>query len=251
MNVIFSLVALALIMVWTPWLWRYKVKPYFAKSDIDKILKNHPHGKQLKENIRLLNTLYRGINSRSVSHRERKRLGYTEDGFIYGEIEFLSFVLLLDKINPQKGEVFYDLGCGAGKPVFTAALCYDLSKACGIELLPGLVRLANIQLKKATTLVKLQQQTQNYLPRLERIQFINANFLHCDITDGDIIFINATCLHYHVWQSIIEKLLHLKQGSRVIVTSKKIQHEHFKTLYQGSELMSWGMNAITLYEKIN
>lgn len=253
MNLIYTIFFLTILLIWVPWLWRYKWRPYFAKSDLSRQLQNLPDGKRLNQIAGLLTTLYRGINADSLSKNERKRLGLKEDAYIYGEIDFLSFILILDKIKPQPGEVFYDLGSGSGKAVFTAALCYDMSKACGIELLPGLCKLANMQINKARTLLSLidKKLTETFLHQLSTIEFINSDFLNCDLSDGGIIFINATCLSYYTWEALVEKLKELRPGARIISTTKKIQNEQFEVLYQYQELMSWGMNSVNIYRKIS
>jgi len=204
--------------------------------------------------VKLLSILYLGIHSEGISQQERLRLGYQEDAYIYGEVDPSSFLLLLEKVNPQSGEVFYDLGSGAGKAVFTAALAYDFAKVYGIELLPGLCKLANSQMIKAKALLNLsgdKKQSALYLQRLAGVQFIQGNFLESDISGGDLIFINATCLNYYTWEALVEKLKVLKKGSRIIVTTKKIQNAQFEVLYQGREHMSWGMNSVNIYKKIS
>jgi SAM-dependent methyltransferase len=247
------LVLICVALIWLPWIWRYKFRPHLAKSNLHKILLDHPEGKRLGRIVSMLHTLYRGIHSDRLSQKERARLGLKDDAYIYSEIDFMSFLLLLDKIKPQSGQVFYDLGSGAGKAVFTAGLAYDLSKACGIEILPGLVKLATTQINKAKTLVNLGDKnlTEVYLQRISSVQFINDNFLNCDISDGDLIFINATCLNYPTWEALIEKLKKLKVGSHIITTTKKIQDADFEVVYQAKELMSWGMNSVNIYKKIN
>ena len=41
--------------------------------------------------------------------------------------------------NPKEGEVFWDLGCGGGRAMVIAALCFPQLKAVkGVELLDGL-----------------------------------------------------------------------------------------------------------------
>ena len=53
------------------------------------------------------------------------------------------FIPLLEYTKPQPGEIFYDLGCGAGKPLITASLAYPDLKICkGMELLEGLAETA-------------------------------------------------------------------------------------------------------------
>ncbi len=253
MKLIYFLFFLSLIVIWLPWLWRYQWQPRLAKKNLDRVLKAYPQGQALGQVVALLNTLYRGVHAKSLSQRERRRLGLQDDAFIYGEVDFLSFILLLEKVKPQAGEVFYDLGSGSGRAVFTAALGYDFSKACGIELLDSLCRLAKVQINKAKTLIFLNKNKKNrerYLSRLASIHFIQDNFLHCEISDADLVFINATCFSYSIWEALIEKLKKLKVGSRIITTSKKIQAEQFELVYETKELMSWGMNSVYIYKKI-
>lgn len=49
----------------------------------------------------------------------------------------------MELTNPQPGEVFWDLGCGAGRPLFIASLAFPQLKVChGVEYLEGLYDLA-------------------------------------------------------------------------------------------------------------
>ncbi len=232
----------ATIVVIGAWLWRYKIRPFFARQAMHRLLKNISHGKDLEERVVLLRSLYQKTQGGVISQSDRAKLGFKEDAFVYGEIDFLSFILILDKVKPRPNEIFYDLGSGVGKAVLTAALCFDFNKTYGIELLPGLHQAANEILNRLSTYNSVQ---------LSSISFINGNFLNYDFTDGDVIFINATCLDYYAWQAIVEKLIRLKPGSRVIVTTKKILNPEFKMLYEGRELMSWGMNSVHIYVKIS
>lgn len=244
---LYNIIVLILVMslIWIPWLWRYKIKPYVVSSELHKELKQYPHWKELIKTERFLRELYKGINTAWISQRERKRLNIDDDAFIYGEIEFLPFYTILEKVKPQANEIFYDLGSGAGKAVFVAASFFSISKAYGVELLPGLYKLANSQVARAQELVKVHPQ------KMADIEFIQDNFLNCDISNGDIIFINATCLSYPSWEKLFVKLVQLKKGSRIIVTSKKIQHESFAVISQTFEVMSWGVNSVNIYQKIS
>lgn len=198
-----------------------------------------PKKEALDNNAILLQTLYATINANMISLNERKRLGNDDDAFTYGEIDVLSLRHLLSNLKPKKGDVFYDLGCGCGKAVFTAALYFDLSKSCGIELLPALYEVAETRLEKAQPYL-----SQN---KLACIHFINDNFLNCDFSDGDIILIIATCYSYPTWERLVEKMTSLKPGSRIIVATKKIQHEQFELISTSRVSMSWGMNSIHVY----
>ncbi len=240
------------IIIWTPWLWRYRIKPYDEKKKLYALLGSHPNKERCLKTITLLMLLYQDVRTDQVSRKERKRLRIEEDNFIYGEVDFLSFITILDRVQPQSGEIFCDLGSGAGKAVFTAALNFDFAETLGVEYLPGLCELANEQIKKAQVIIQAQYAdfAGEYLKRLKSIQFIQEDFLKIDLKKCHIVFINATCLNYHTWEKLLEKLLSLTSGSRVILTTKKIQHELFEPIYQGVELMSWGMNSLNIYRKV-
>ncbi len=238
----YGLISLSAIIL-IAWCWRYCIKPYFAKNDLHNYFNNHARGDQLKKTEKLLKLLYKNTPSGFISYRERKRLKMEEDAFTYGEIQFLSFFSILDMVKPQAHEIFYDLGSGAGKAVFATAFYGDIAKCYGVELLPKLYELSNNKILKA-------KANAFSLEKISRIQFINKNFFDIDFTDGDIIFINATCLSFTAWEKIQQELLKLKSGSRIIVTTKKIVSDHFSIIYQGMTLMSWGINSIHIYQKI-
>ena len=80
-----------------------------------------------------------------LSNDERIRKKMMSDRTLtYGEVLCLSFIPVLEALEPKQGDVFYDVGCGAAIPVTTAALALGdvLAKARGIELLDDLTNLA-------------------------------------------------------------------------------------------------------------
>lgn len=242
----YNIILLLLVVMVTggSWLWRYKIKPYYARRVLYNTLKIYPHWQQLIKVELFLKKLYQNISGMEISKLERKRLDKQEDAFVYGEIDFLPFYTILEQVRPESHEVFYDLGSGAGKAVLAAASFFSLQRVYGIELLPGLYELACAQQKKA------EAWAQNYTIALSKIVFIQDDFLNYDISSGDIIFINATCVNYVTWQKLIEKFLLLKKGSRLIVTTKKITHPAFQVLSATYTVMSWGVNSVNSYLKI-
>src|SRR6185437_5745051 len=124
----FIVLALVIFLVWAPWLWRYKIKPFLSNRELQKKLKQDPHWQALIKTEYFLYDLYKGLNTSGISKQERKRLNIEDDAFVYGEIEFLPFYTVLNKTKPQSGDVFYDLGSGAGKAVFVAASFFNIKK---------------------------------------------------------------------------------------------------------------------------
>ena len=84
--------------------------------------------------------------------------------------------------------------------------------------------------------------------QIENIQFINDSFLDYDFGDADIIYVAATCLNDDTWNLLISKMASLKPSTRIIVATRMIHHEQFECLYQGIELMSWGLCPVKIYK---
>jgi SAM-dependent methyltransferase len=188
---------------------------------------------------RILRRLYHDINPAAISMEARKKQGLSEDPtYTHGEVTFYSFVNILEMADPKAGEVFYDLGSGSGKAVFIAGLAFDFKKACGVEKLDDLYNLS------MTLLAKLKNEKNN-------ISFIHGDFLSQDITDGDVIFINATCFRGQMFHDIITKLRKLKPGTRIIFGSANLAGiGGFELIYCNLHLMSWGLSTVRIYRRI-
>lgn len=224
--------------------------PYFKKKSLYQQMSKRPDWSKIEETQNTLKKLFKGDRAKISSIIYRHLRFMTDKEYIYGEIDFLSFHTILEKAEPKHREVFYDLGSGAGKAVFTAALFFDLSKSCGIELLPPLFTKAKNKLKKA--ILMFQNNNSNfekkYLKKVETIQFIHDSFLNHEFYDADIIYVAATCLSNQTWNDLIDKMASLKPGSRIIVATKSIYHDNFELIYQGVELMSWGLCPVKIYK---
>jgi SAM-dependent methyltransferase len=218
--------------------------PYFKRKKLYQLLQTRADWSLLASNNTFLNQIFQHMHGKLRSKWYRLSRGIWNKEFIYGEIEVLPFFTLLEKTQPTPGEIFYDLGSGSGKAVFTAGLYFDLAKSCGIELLAPLYTLANNRVKQAQELAGSQDQLKN----LATIQFKNDNFLNADFLEANIVYIAATCLQTETWEKLIDKLVQLQPGSRIIVASKQISHQRFTQIYQGNELMSWGLCPVTIYK---
>ena len=63
--------------------------------------------------------------------------------YVYGEVSLLALSDVLHRFCPQGG-VFYDLGSGSGRAVFSAAINHPtFTKLVGVELLEGLHTIAD------------------------------------------------------------------------------------------------------------
>lgn len=103
----------------------------------------------------IIRALFRNVTGNEASLRyirnakESKMISEKDQSFTYGEVEVKSFINILGYTSPPteidehegfaRGRIFYDLGCGLGRAVITAALSPSpFTKVVGIELIPEL-----------------------------------------------------------------------------------------------------------------
>lgn len=204
-----------------------------------------------RSRIKLFDNIYHSIDGFSTSKNTREDLKLISDeSLTYGEVEFMSFKEIIDLAKPRQNDVFFDLGSGTGKAVIIAAMCFDFSVCKGIELLEPVYKLSCQALNALQESVNKQKNNiLRAVKHLPDIKFYNQNFIKTDLSSANIIFINATCYPIDFWDELINKFNNLKKGTRIIITSKKIESLQFKQIYAGSHLMSWGMNSVRIYEK--
>lgn len=70
----------------------------------------------------------------------------------YGEAMLIHFVPVIAFLEPKAGEIFWDLGCGAGRPLAIAAANFPQLGVCrGVELLEDLASHASQVATNLTT----------------------------------------------------------------------------------------------------
>lgn len=136
----------------------------------------------------------------------------TDAELTYGEVTFSHFVPILEYADPQPGEVFWDLGCGAGRPLVTAALAFPQLKACkGVELLEQLAWLgAQIATRLATMCSEKQLSC-------APVDVVKGDILSHDWYDADLIYLSAVCFSEELVIKVTDLLItRVKPGTRII-----------------------------------
>lgn len=209
---------------------------------LQKLLKIYIWRKTLKldKHYTIYKKITSGIDGFSLSRASRAK----EDAFeyVYGEIEFTSFIALLSLTKPNTQTVFYDLGSGSGKAVIAAALIFPIKKSCGIELFTSL-HAASIQQKNRLALLP------DYYQKSTKIEFIQSNFLTANFLDATLIFINATGFFGDTWEALNQKLGNHPNGLIVITTTKPLSNPLFRISSITSVQMSWGIVKAYIQEK--
>lgn len=97
----------------------------------------------LEKKEKLFNEVFKNITTdraKQIAKQYVNTIQSVDPSLTYGEIEFFSFVHILQRCRPISGDIFVDLGHGTGKPLVAAALLYGdrFSKIHGIEIVPQL-----------------------------------------------------------------------------------------------------------------
>jgi len=151
---------------------------------------------------------------------------------------------MLSVVDVQEGEIFYDLGCGTGKAVFTSALLEPFSQCIGIELFEGLYNTA-LSLKHTFD--------ENIRPTLQehiaKISFIHDDMFAVDVSRGSVFYASATCFDYPTMAKLSKMVEKTRKGTRFIVLSKQLHHDSLGLLWSSEKKMSWGDTDVLVYRK--
>lgn len=201
---------------------------------------------ELNEVKKLFNKLYSNIDGRSLSLKGREELELKSKSFVYGEVVPDSFYELMIDINPEPGQVFYDLGSGTGKAVFLAHWMFDFKRAVGIELVDTLYEASEKNLKRYNSEIRrtIAKEVQD-----KQIEFFKGDFLKYDLSDADVIFMNSTCFQEDLMSLLEKKLEEVHANAYIISLSKPLKspayHQYKHKLYD----FSWGQATAFYHRK--
>ena len=209
--------------------------------------------------------------SRVSSVEERKEKQQDRVGYLtYGEVTFESMEYIMQFIQnyrlEQEGEeaqeekkqdVFYDLGSGSGRPVFSSA-CLSSStsisfrKCVGIEILESLYSLSISTQAESKTLLAEEGDLSPLLPEIE---FINGSIFDlelCDWTlDATIVLANSTCFSLEMIEQLSEmggkKLI---KGSYFVTLTHVLNPKYFELISTQRLEMSWGQADVCFHIRL-
>lgn len=159
--------------------------------------------------------------------------------FTYGEVVFEHFVAVLDYVKPKEGEVFWDLGCGAGRPLVAASLAFANLKACkGLELLEQLTLLGQ----------EVASRTDQACAQIEiehaPIEVIQGDILTHDWFDADLIYLSAVCFSEELVAKVADLLSNVKKGVRIVSLRPLPPRDHLHQFASIEAKMSWGLGRV-------
>jgi len=196
------------------------------------------------------------FHGKHVSRSARDAAGLSASTLVYGEIEYASFYLTLEKISSRLGsehgvmaepqnDVFYDLGSGVGKPTIAAALSFPFGRCVGLEVLQPLV--------DASREAQLVYETKRPADGAD-VEFYCADITDLDAydwSDGTVVFANSTCFDERLMSKLADLAERLRPGAFVVTLTRRLPsplfHVDDSKLYQ----MSWGGATVVIQHRLH
>jgi hypothetical protein len=202
---------------------------------------------QILQLNKIFNSIFSPINPSQTSHSERNRLNLSyQSQYTYGEVEFRHFYPLLVSLNPSKNAVFWDIGCGAAKPILTAALAFPkFSSIKGVEYLEGLVELAKDNANKL-----IEKAMEEGIEICEKIEIMQGDLLEVDWTDGDVIYASSVWFSEEMLEGISRIARDWKTGTKLMSLRQLPAMDMWNQMRAYRAKMSWGYSEAYVYEKI-
>jgi hypothetical protein len=166
-----------------------------------------------------MNAVYQGVSGFISYQPGEKEAGQEKKIFLtYGEILYPSVNKIIDCMNIDENDVFYDLGSGIGKVTLQYFLKSPVKKAVGIEASET----------RHNTALEVYGIVRKEFPDLfaggRELNSICGNFLMQDISDATIIYTCSTCFDEELLQSIGE-LADRCPNLKYLATNKKIPNK--------------------------
>lgn len=225
------LILILLILLGAYSIWHYS--SYRRITRWKKVLK-------LTQHAVLFHSIYEQVNGFTLSQEARKSQDSLD--YIYGEIEFTSFIAVLSLVKPHNETIFYDLGSGIGKAVLACAMVYPVKRSVGVELLPPLHHCACKQINQLTAY-------DGYHEAANKIHFILGDFLTINIEDATLIFVNSSTLFGTTWERLCARLNKLSHVNTIITTSKPLISTEFTPQIITQMQMSWGIVPVYIHSR--
>lgn len=199
---------------------------------------------------------YPAAVGKAVSKKEREDDDLQEQSLVYGEIQFRTFALALEKIKhrygglQKPGGVFVDVGSGSGKAVFAALLMHEFSRVVGIEKLAGLHDLAGELHKIWRELRTEPTLAVSPLTRKTEVELVCGDFLSESWADADVAFVNSTCFDKELLDKIAAKAHDMKPNSFLISLTRRIPNDDdWQVLEYERQFMSWGEATFFIHQR--
>jgi hypothetical protein len=125
---------------------------------------------------------------------------------VYGELTHRGVGQLIQALQLEEEDVFYDLGSGLGKVVLEVAMTVPVRKSIGVEIAQGRHQVA------ASVLRRARRQD---LIIAHACTFRNQSLLDVSLRDATAVYCASTCFSYNTMNRLARKLADLNREIRL------------------------------------
>lgn len=187
-----------------------------------------------------------------ISQKERDEKGIKDDCYSYGEIDSETFSTIFAKICHSFGEmkdgIFYDLGCGVGNLVYSAAFIGNFVRVVGVDHIESLLERGSKRFVRWDRIKeKLPTKMANIDFEWNHDDFIEAQYW----VEATFIFLHWTCFTLAQRYQITETMTRCREGTIIVTISHSIPNPDFELLIKDSCDVSWGRADYYVHEKLS
>jgi hypothetical protein len=188
--------------------------------------------------------IYHNFNTekyKRISQIERNEKKIIDEMFSYAELNHEVFATIFEKVTKayglRKQGIFYDIGCGVGQLVYTAALIGQFSECHGIEAITPLLEIGE---RKGKRWNELKGDFPEHIRNIKLV-WENENFLIDDRwVNGTFLFLHWTALGPVNRKYLCGLMDYCQEGTMTVTFTHPIVNEDFEMLVQDTCRVSWG-----------
>ena len=182
-----------------------------------------------------INKLYRDVDGWGATDADNRQFNGNLAS-TYGELTPLGVQRLLNCLQFNENDVFYDLGSGVGKVVLQVAMAVSIQKCVGVELVASRCRSSKAVLRTARA---------QGLVKAKSIGFRCESFLDANISDATVVYMCSTCYSTNLMRRIVQKIKGIKKRPVTVITLREFDRNHRGFQYIGDVKLdaSWSRNV--------
>ena len=151
--------------------------------------------------------------------------------FRFGETPYFTGLEICRLARLAPGEKFFDLGCGRGKMVFTAAVGFG-AEATGVDLINTYIRFGS----------RISQRLGL------SATFVLEDFTLVEVFEADVVYGAGSIFEPDTWTALLELVEQLQPGSRWVCVGREADHPLLERYEAREFLFSWGYEMVYFYE---
>lgn len=192
--------------------------------------------------LELLRACYRGIDGFDIPSHDVRVVARTKGSSTYGELMPAATLHLLEALELDREDVFYDLGAGVGKVVLLAAATTDVARAIGVELARSRCDQAELAFAAAR---------RAGLSGVRRAAMIHADLLRVDMADATVAYTCSTAFSTPFMRKLTKRLATLPNLRMLASLQDLDPHPAFELLRTLRLDASWKRRThVHLYRRV-